>query len=333
LRKDLILEGNGIQIHKQFYDSISVESRRIGNNNDQEYDQIFTFKLHESENWWPAINSKDFNRLLSNLTSIKIKTTYGGNNILSQFSLQSAVRLSKNELAHFQDHASSILPSIEECKCPTGHSGQFCENCQTGFRREIAYGDSFTKCIPCSCNNHSVSCNPITSKCNCIHHTFGENCELCQDGYYGNALAGTPNDCKKCPCPNDGSCVEIFNYQSNSNEIVCLNCEQGTRGNMCDMCEDGYYEKQQDQLTDDTKNKVCEKCECNSNIDENSIGNCDPLNGNCLRCIYNTTGNSCEKCLPDYWGSALTDLKCHACECSDLGSETSECNRENGNCK
>lgn len=59
---------------------------------------------------------------------------------------------------------------------------------------------------------------------------MGENCESCKDGYYGDALMGTPNDCKKCPCPLDGPCTQVFNYQSMSVDVVCLNCPTGTKG-------------------------------------------------------------------------------------------------------
>ena len=161
-----------------------------------------------------------------------------------------------------------------------------------------------------------------------MHQTTGDFCEVCKEGYYGDALIGTPNDCKKCVCPQDGPCTEIFNYQSNVTEVVCLNCPPGTRGNICDMCDDGFYEA--DVL--DNNEIVCKKCDCNSNIDENAVANCDTKTGKCLRCLFNTTGDSCEKCLNSYWGNALTPLKCHACECNKLGSVGSECDLDNGQC-
>jgi hypothetical protein len=126
-------------------------------------------------------------------------------------------------------------------------------------------------------------------------------------------LQGTPHDCKKCPCPNDGPCAEFFNYQSQSVDVVCLGCPLGTRGNLCDICEDGWRQSSIDA-------SKCEKCLCNGNIDENAVGNCDQVSGECLRCVHNTTGSQCDKCLDSYWGNALSDLKCHACECSPVGS-------------
>jgi laminin, gamma 1 len=125
------------------------------------------------------------------------------------------------------------------------------------------------------------------------------------------------NMCKKCPCPNGGPCAEIFNYALGSNEVVCLACPPGTQGNLCEMCDDGFYNPT--VLVD---SPTCTKCECNGNIDDNAINNCDSMSveEKCLRCVYNTTGNNCEKCLPGYWGNALTSVKCHGCECFELGT-------------
>ena len=316
--KDLILEnsGAGLSVYRSLYDTINSENVKLDNLDSIK--QEFSFKLKETDGWRPAISSKDFQRLLSNLTSLKIKSTNAGYTFLNNLKLKTAQKVAKPD---------SPAKWIEQCTCPESHSGQFCENCAYAYRREVVFGDSFARCVPCSCNNHSLTCDASSGKCSCIHQTTGENCEACKEGFYGDALTGTPNDCKPCPCPNDGPCAQIFNYQSNTADVVCLNCPPGTRGNLCDICEDGYH-----LVESSGTSIVCEKCQCSANIDENAIGNCDTSSGKCLRCVYNTTGDKCDKCLSSYWGNALTELKCHACECNSLGSVDSECNLDNGQC-
>ena len=67
-------------------------------------------------------------------------------------------------------------------------------------------------CKPCNCNKHSpVACDIVTGACKCEHNTQGHHCDTCLDGFYGDAYAGTREDCKPCPCPHQG---EIFGNRS-----------------------------------------------------------------------------------------------------------------------
>jgi laminin gamma 1 len=306
-KKDLIIENSNA--------GLKVQRHLIKNQ--------FDVQLKETNHWQPTLSQDDFQRLLTNITSLRISTSFSRPNktYLKGFSLTTAENIDESLR---KNEKKAIW--IEKCKCLIGYSGQNCENCDDGYRRELINGDSFKRCMPCTCNNHSNSCDRNTGKCNCIHHTTGDNCERCVEGYYGNPLNGNQNDCKKCQCPNDGPCAEIFNYQSNNGDVVCLNCPEGTQGNLCEMCEDGYF----------MNGKKCEKCICNENIDENSIGNCDTLNGDCLRCVYNTTGSDCEKCLPGYWGNASTQDKCSSCNCDLLGTldqKIDHCDLSTGQCQ
>lgn len=44
--------------------------------------------------------------------------------------------------------------------CPPGYTGQFCQSCAPGFKREIPFGGPFISCVPCTCNQHG-DCDPL----------------------------------------------------------------------------------------------------------------------------------------------------------------------------
>ncbi|XP_050312326.1 laminin subunit gamma-1-like isoform X2 [Anthonomus grandis grandis] len=268
----------------------------------------YKFRLHEHPDygWQPRMSSRSFISVLTNLTAIKIKGTYvpRGVGFLDDLKLETASRGVSGQPALW----------IELCECPTGYVGRYCESCAPGYRHDPAMGGPFMKCIPCDCNSHASICESETGRCICQHNTDGENCEVCARGFYGNALAGTPEDCRPCGCPDNGPCVQL-----DEEVTMCTECPAGYSGPKCDLCSDGYFGDPRGRFGPPSQ---CLPCDCNENIDPNAIGNCNSTSGECLRCIYNTGGRRCEVCLPGFFGNALVLPKgdCKRCQCHPLGT-------------
>ena len=209
---DIILEGAGTQI------SLPIFAQGQGLPEDQIKE--YSFRLHENfdYSWQPSQSSRGFMSILSNLTAIKIRASFAesGEAYLDDFELQTAHRGAAGYPATW----------IEQCACPEGYVGQFCESCAPGYRHSPANGGPFMPCIPCNCNKHAEICDSETGRCICQHNTAGDTCDQCARGYYGNALSGTPYDCKRCPCPDGGSCLQLPD-----DSVICLECPTGYFGN------------------------------------------------------------------------------------------------------
>ncbi|KAG1663944.1 Laminin subunit gamma-1 [Nymphon striatum] len=271
--------------------------------------QKYIFKLDENPQfgWNPRLTSEEFSSILSNLTAIKIKASYAphGAGFLDSVVLESGQRSELGQSATW----------IEMCTCAEGYVGQFCESCAPGFRHDPPNGGKFARCIPCNCNGHADLCDVETGRCICQDNTTGDNCERCARGYYGNALLGNESDCQPCPCPSQGPCVILIDET-----VACLECPTGYAGHRCDLCTDGYFG---DPRGDHGPKTDCQKCACNGNVDLNAIGNCDRITGECLKCIYNTTGAACDVCLAGFYGDA-NKRDCKACDCHHSGTDSDE---------
>ena len=219
--------------------------------------QDYTIRLHENPEfgWSPRLNAKNFIAILSNITAIKIRGAYipQGTGFLDEVRLETATR----------GGAGSQATWIERCTCPEGYQGQFCQFCQQGFHHNN--GGPFASCVPCSCNGHADSCDKESGKCECEDNTDGHNCERCSKGFYGNSLNANPEDCKPCPCPEGGACIEVPN---NPDSPICTECPEGRTGSRCELCEDGYFG---DPMGRFGMARPCIKCDCNENIDPGKI--------------------------------------------------------------
>lgn len=81
-------------------------------------------------------------------------------------------------------------------------------------------------------------------------------------------------------------------------------------GRRCEICDDGFFG---DPLGLSGDPQPCQQCQCSGNVDPNAVGNCDPLSGHCLHCLYNTTGAHCEHCQEGFYGSALAPWPADKC--------------------
>ncbi|KAG9483073.1 hypothetical protein GDO78_009165 [Eleutherodactylus coqui] len=314
--EDLVLEGAGLRV--------SVPLIAQGNSYPSENALQYVFRLHEATDypWRPSVSPFEFQKMLQNLTAIKIRGTY---------SERSAGFLEEVTLVTAEVGFGSPAPWVEVCSCPVGYIGQFCERCAPGYRRENPGLGPYSPCVLCTCNGHSETCDPESGVCDCQHNTGGPHCERCSEGFYGDSTAGTNSDCQPCPCPGGSSCAVV----PRTKEVVCTNCPLGTTGKRCELCDDGYFG---DPLGQNGAPRPCRPCECNSNIDPNAVGNCDRLTGECLKCIYNTAGFYCDRCRDGFYGNPLgatPDQKCKACSCNSYGTVRSQssCNQVTGQCE
>uniref|UniRef100_A0A3Q2V502 Laminin, alpha 1 n=1 Tax=Haplochromis burtoni TaxID=8153 RepID=A0A3Q2V502_HAPBU len=210
-------------------------------------------------------------------------------------------------------------------QCQDGYTGTNCEKCASGF-----YGNPQVvggTCVRCECNgNVDISeaghCDTVSGEClRCLGNTAGRHCELCRPGYYGDAVG---HGCMPCGCNKSGSL-----FESCDKEGQCQ-CVEGVTGHKCDRCSRGYYATSlhADLLTFLSLIDcyfLLPACSC-----DHTGGNCNPENGGCI-CPAHTEGETCNKCVKNYWGHNPT-TGCKLCSCSEAGSSSPHCDLTNGQC-
>lgn len=300
---DLIIEGDQYRVSMSLTDQNNPQPTT--------QPQMYRFRLHEAAGFQPRLSAFQFQKMLNDIKSIRIRAVDRiGTTYLHSVSMDSA------ELGG----TGAAADWIEYCDV-SGYLDGFAASCAPGYTREPANGGKYSPCVPCDCNGHGTQCHPETGVCECLDNTAGDHCEICMVGYYKNA---DDDSCVPCPCPSDIACAVTADGL-----VKCLSCPPGHIGNQCEFCMDGWF-------GDPRGLGQCQRCTCNGNIDPNAIMNCDRVTGECLKCIYNTTGARCERCLDGYYGNPLSDQpaeRCRACECYSLGShDVVQCDRVTGQC-
>ncbi|XP_069578926.1 laminin subunit gamma-2 [Brachyistius frenatus] len=300
---DVILEGAGLRVAASLGDLRSIVpcGQKIS----------YSFRLDEQpgSRWRPQLSSVQFQTLLQNLTAVRIRATFGenGRGYLDNVKLVSARR---------GDGAPAGW--VQTCSCPPGHEGDFCERCAAGFTRGVPADGAFSRCEPCSCRGGS--CDPNNGECYSADETPEDR--SCSEGFYRDPRR--PEACMKCPCPDGVSCSR----PAGSLDPRCDRCSPGTTGASCDVCQEGFYG---DPAGISGVRRSCRPCQCNGHIDTAEAGSCDRRSGECLRCVNNTRGRSCEACVRGFYHSQPTDA-CKPCNCNPVGSESQQCD-DSGHCQ
>lgn len=211
-----------------------------------------------------------------------------------------------------------------QCSCHPNTYGRECDQCQPGFW-------NFPNCQACECNGHAQQCDARTGQClSCADFTTGYGCDACLDGYYGNPFLGSEIGCRACRCPDTiasgNAHADGCSLDSRNNNMIC-HCQEGYDGARCDICADNYFGDAE------TPGGSCDKCDCSNNINIYDTGNCDRRTGQCMKCLYSTTGDHCEHCQNGYFGNAL-EQNCVECDCDFLGTNNTIqfCDRVSGQC-
>ncbi|KAL6103705.1 lamc1 [Pungitius sinensis] len=300
---DVVLEGGGLRVAASLGDLRSIVpcGQKIN----------YTFRLDEQpgSRWKPQLSAYQFQTLLQNLTAVKIRATFGenGRGYLANVRLVTALRA---------DGAPARW--VQTCSCPLGYDGEFCERCSSGFRRRTPAEGAFSPCEPCSCRGGG--CDPQTGDCYSADETPGE--PGCLEGFYRDPWQ--PRACVRCPCMEGVSC----SLPAGSLVPQCDRCPTGTTGPRCNVCIEGFYGG---PPRGDVVQQICRPCRCNGHIDVGVAGSCDRSSGECLKCLNNTTGSSCEDCVPGFYHQRATDA-CKPCDCDPQGSESRQCD-DSGRCR
>ncbi|XP_008557031.1 laminin subunit alpha [Microplitis demolitor] len=164
-------------------------------------------------------------------------------------------------------------------------------------------------------------------QCQCPPNYQGLSCEECAPGYYRVESGPYGGSCVRCQCNGHADTCDVKTG-------ICHNCKNGTTGDHCEFCEQGYYGNATIGTPTD-----CLICACPLPIASNNFATGCEVNeaGNKISCdcLPGYYGARCESCAAGFYGDPNIEGEfCKLCECSgnidtnDIGS----CDSITGEC-
>ncbi|XP_071805292.1 basement membrane-specific heparan sulfate proteoglycan core protein-like isoform X3 [Asterias amurensis] len=305
---DILLIGNGIT------GKIVHQERPIASS-------YKTYSVPIIETYWTRLDDQPLTReflmmMLADLDLILIRAVY------SYPTTYAVIKDVTLDIAEPRNTGRERAYAVEQCICPVGYTGLSCEDCDVGFTRSGG-GLYLGVCEQCQCNRHATDCDPETGACRaCQHNTYGDRCDQCLPGFYGNALIGTRDDCKPCPCPLTAAPNQFSStcYLNNEGYATCDNCPVGHVGGNCERCEAPYFG---DPTRPGGSCQINGACQC----DPRGIRQqgCDQR-GDCT-CKAYTEGSRCNVCNYGYFNlEASNSDGCTKCFCMGI---TERCGSSN----
>ena len=122
------------------------------------------------------------------------------------------------------------------------------------------------------------------------------------------------------------SYADSCSLDSVTHDVIC-ECHEGYSGPRCEICSENYFG------SPELQGGSCSPCDCSNNTDISRPGNCDPITGRCLQCLWNTDGTNCQYCKSGFYGNAF-EKNCQDCMCDVLGTDASAgpCDHRTGQC-
>lgn len=157
-----------------------------------------------------------------------------------------------------------------------------------------------------SCSNSSNS-SELSDLLSC--YVEKTDCTQCKSHCYQVPSYSKPILCWPCPCDlsrSNGMCIVKKGENFEPEEIKCERCKPPYTGPLCDQCLNEGFDYYKNDLGE------CVACNCNNNsyfdsfrmVNSSELRKCNS-NGFCHSCMYNTSGQHCDKCANGFEGDAL----------------------------